>query len=75
MSTYSKMALRAVILIALVVGCITLSRPRPVLAAESCTQICAKAYQVCVQGCFGHNNTPACKSNCETNLEACMAGC
>lgn len=75
MSTYSKIAPRVVILIALVVGCITLSQPHSVLAAESCTQICAKAYQVCEQGCFGRNNTPECKSNCETNLEACLAGC
>lgn len=75
MSTYSKIALRVAILIALVVGFITLSRPHQVLAAESCTQICTKAFQVCEQGCLGRKNPAECKSNCETNLEACMAGC
>lgn len=75
MSTYSKIVMRVAILIALVVGFITLSRPHPVLAAETCTQICAKAYQVCELGCLGRKNASECKSNCETNLEACTAGC
>lgn len=75
MSTYSKIVLRAVILITLVVGFITLSRPHQVLAAETCTQICAKAFQVCEEGCLRSKNPAECKSNCEDNLQACEAGC
>jgi hypothetical protein len=72
MFVYSKLVLRFVILCALVLGAIVMSRPAPVAAYQDCCQTCQNEYTSCLSDC-GHD--VSCRIGCARELKVCGEGC
>ena len=69
MSVYSRIAVRLVILCALVMSMIAFSRPVKAEAAASCGSSCYHIYVVCVYNC---QSDPNCEADCYDAYLACL---
>lgn len=71
MFAYGKALIRLVVLFALVVAAIVLSKPATVAAYQDCCQTCEDRYNACLSGC----TTSFCRLGCQKQFSFCIEIC